>query len=192
MDCSMQASLSFTISLSLLKFMSIESANYLILCHSLLPSIFPSMRVFSNESTLCVTWPKYWSFSFSISTSPSNEYSGLISFRVDWFDLLVKGPSTSPAPQIESINSSVLSLPMVQLSHPHMTIGKTPIALTIRTFVGKVISLLFNMLSRFVKAFLLREQVSFNFTATTTIHNDFGAQENKVCHYFHFFLIYLP
>ena len=111
MDCSMQASLSFTISLSLLKFMSIESANYLILCHSLLPSIFPSMRVFSNESTLCVTWPKYWSFSFSISTSPSNEYSGLISFRVDWFDLLVKGPSTSPAPQIESINSSVLSLP---------------------------------------------------------------------------------
>ena len=111
-----QASLFLTISRSLPKFKSTASvrpSNHLIFCHPLLllPSIFPSVRVFSNESTLCVTWPKYWSFSFSISTSPSNEYSGLISFRVDWFDLLVKGPSTSPAPQIESINSSVLSLP---------------------------------------------------------------------------------
>jgi len=115
-----QVSLSITNSQSLLKLMSIESAllsNHLILCHSLLllPSIFPSIRVFSNESVLYIRWPKYWSFSFSIS--PSNEYSGLISFRIDWFDLLaVQGTQEfSPAPQFKSINSLVLSFPYRQL-----------------------------------------------------------------------------
>ena len=116
-----QASLSFTISWSLLKFMSIESmmpSNHLILCHPLLlPSIFPSIRVFSSESALHIRWPKYWHFSFSIS--PSNEYSGLISFRIDWLDLFaVQGTlESSPTPQFESINSSALSL----LSGPTLT-----------------------------------------------------------------------
>ena len=115
MDCRCQASLSFTISRSLHKLMFVESvipSNHLILCHALLlPSIFPSIRVFSNESALLIQWPKYWSFSFSIS--PSNAYSGLISFRMDWFDLLaVQGDfqESSPAPQLESINSAVLNL----------------------------------------------------------------------------------
>ena len=153
-----QASLSITNSQSLLKLMSIESvmpSNHLILCCPLLLllSIFPNIKVFSSESALCIWWPKYWSFSFSIN--PSNEYSGLISFRIYWFDLpAVKGtPKSSPAPQFESINSSALSLFMVQLSRPYMTAGKTT-ALT-RTFVGKVMSLLFNTLSRLVIAFLL-------------------------------------
>ena len=126
-----QASLSFTISQRLLKFLSIElvmPSNHLILCHPLLflSSIFPSTRGFSSELTLYIRWPEYWSFSFSIS--PSKEYSGLISFRTDWFDLLAVQPrdslNSSPAPQFESINSSVLSLLMVQLSHPYMTTGK--------------------------------------------------------------------
>ena len=109
-----QASLSFTISQRLLKLISIESvmpSNHLILCHHLplLPSVFPSIRVFSSESALCIRWPKYWSFSFSIS--PSNEHSGLISFRIDWFDLAVQGTlKSSAAPQFKSINSLVLSL----------------------------------------------------------------------------------
>ena len=135
--------------------MSIESmmpSNHLILCHPLLllSSIFPSIRAFSNKSALCVKWPKYWSFKFSIS--PSNEYSGLISFRIDWFDLLtVQGTlKSSPAPQFESVNSlSILwhsAFFMVQLSHPYTTTRKM-IALTIWTFVGKVMSLLFNTLS---------------------------------------------
>ena len=109
-----QASLSITNSQSLLKLRSIESvmpSNHLILCHPLLflPSIFPSIRIFSNESVFCIRWPKYWSFSFSIS--PSNEYSGLISFRIDWFDLAVQGTlqESSPTPQFKSINSPVLS-----------------------------------------------------------------------------------
>ena len=128
--------LSFTISQSLLKVMSIELvklSNHLNFCHPLflLPSIFPSLRVFSNESALHIRRLKYWSFSFTIS--PSNENSGLISFRTDWFDLLAVQPrdslKSSPAPQFESINSSVLSLLMVQLSHPYLTTGKT-IALT--------------------------------------------------------------
>ena len=110
--CSTPASLSFTISQSLLKLMSIESvmpSNHLILCHPLLllPSIFPSIRVFSNELVLCIRWPKYWNFSFSIS--PSNEYSGLMSFRIDWFDLLANSQESSPAPQFKSVNSLVLS-----------------------------------------------------------------------------------
>ena len=146
-----QASLSITNSQSLLKLMSIKSvmpSNHLILCHPLLllPSIFPSIRVFCSESVLRIRWPKYWSFSFSIS--PSNEYSGLISFRIDWFDLAVQGTLKSLL-QHHSSKASILQLSaffIVQLSHPYMTTGKT-IALTRRIFVGKVMSLLFNMLS---------------------------------------------
>ena len=141
-----QASLSITNSWSLLKLMSIESvmpSNQLILCSPflLLPSIFPSIRVFSNESILHIRWPKYWDFSFSIS--PSNEYSGLISFRMDWFDLAVQGILKSFL-QHHSSKASILwcsALLIVQLSHPHMTTGKT-IALTRWTFVDKVMSLI--------------------------------------------------
>ena len=154
-----QASLSFTISQSLLKLMLIEPvlpSNHLILCCPLLllPSIFPSIRVFSNESVLCIRWPNYWSFSFRFS--PSNEYSGLISFRIDWLDLLaVQGPLESLLQHHRS-KASILqcsALFIVQLSHPDMTTGKT-IALTRRTFVSKVMSLLCNMLSRLVITFL--------------------------------------
>ena len=135
-----QSSLSFTISQSLLKLMSIESVipfSHLILCHPLLllPSIFPSTRAFSNEPALCIRWPKYWSFSFSIS--PSNEYSGLISFRIDWLDLLaVQGTLKS---LLHSSKASILlrsAFLIVQLSHPYMTSGKT-IALTRRTLLAK-------------------------------------------------------
>ena len=150
-----QASLSFTISQNLLKLMSIESvmlSNHLILCRPLLllPLSFPSIRVLSNESGLCIRWPKYWSFSFSIS--PSNEYSGLISFRMDWLDLLAVQGALKSLLQHHSSKASVLwcsAFSMVQLSHPYMTTGKT-IALTRWTFVGKVMSLLFNMLSKLV------------------------------------------
>ena len=143
--------------------MSIESvmpSNYLILCRLLLllPSIFPSIRVFSNESVLRIRWPKYCSFSFN--TSPSNEYSGLISFRMDWLDLLaVQGTLTSLL-QHHSSKASILcrsAFFTVQLSHPYMTKGKT-IALTRRSFVGKVMSLLFNMLSRLILTFLPRSK----------------------------------
>ena len=149
-----QVSLSFTISQSLLKFMSIESArppNHLILCCPLLllPSIFPSIRVFSNKSALHIRWPKYWSFSFSIS--PSNVYSGLISF---WFDFLAVQGSLKSFLQHHSSKASIL---WVQLSHPYMTTRKTT-ALTRQTFVGKVIFLLINMLSMFVIALLLRSK----------------------------------
>ena len=145
-----QASLSITNSWSLLRLMSIESvmlSNHLILCHPLLllPSIFPSIRVFSNESVLHIRWPKYWSFSFSISLS--NEYSGLISFRMNWFNL--QG-TLKTLLQHHSSKASILphsAFFTVQLSHPYMTTGKT-IALTRWTFVGKVMSLFFNMLSR--------------------------------------------
>ena len=131
-------------------------SNHLILCHPLLllPSIFPSIRVFSNESALHIRQPKYWSFSFNIS--PSNEYSGLISFRRDWFDLLAVQGALKSLLQHHSSKASILrrsALFKVQLSHPYMTTGKT-IALTRRTFVGKVMSLLFNMLSRLVITFL--------------------------------------
>ena len=156
------APLSFTISQSLLKLMSTESvmpSNHLILCRPLLllPSIFPSIRVFSNESALRVRWPKYWSFSFSII--PSNEYSGLISFRMDWLDLLAV-QRTLKSLQHHSSKASILRLSaffMVQLSHPYMTTGKT-IALTRRTFVAKVMSLLLNMPSGLVTAFLPRSK----------------------------------
>ena len=138
-----QAFLSFTISRSLLKLMSIETvmpSNHLVICHLLLllPSIFPSIRVFCNESVLHIRWPKYRSFSFSIS--PSNEYSGLISFRIDWFDLLAVQRPLKSLLQQHSSKASILRCSaffMVQLSHPYMTIGKT-IALTRQTFVDKV------------------------------------------------------
>ena len=141
--------------------MSIElvmPSNHLILYHPLLfpPSIFPSIRVFSNESVLHIRWPKYWSFSFSIS--PSNEYSGLISFRMDWLDLPGQQGTLKGLLQHHSSKASILQCSAfftVQLSHPHMTTGKT-IALTRRTFVGKVLSLLLTMLSGFVIAFLPR------------------------------------
>ena len=147
-----QASLSTTNSWSLLKHISIESvmpSNHLILCHSplLLPSIFTSIRVFSNESVLHISWPNYWSFSFSISHS--SEYSGLISFRMNWFDLLAVQGTLNSLLQHHSSKASILrhsALFMVQLSHPYMTTGKT-IALTRWNFVGKVMSLLFNVLS---------------------------------------------
>jgi len=180
-----QASLSFMISLSLLKLMSIESvmpSNHLILCRPLflLPSIFPSIRVFSNESDLRIRWPKYWSFSFSIS--PSNEYSGLTSFRIDWFDLLAVQGTLKSLFQHHSSKASILqhSSFMVQLSHPYMTTRKT-IALTICSFVSKVMSLLVNMLSRFVIAFLPRSKC-LNFMAAVTIYSDFGVHENKIHH----------
>ena len=135
-------------------------SNHLILCHPLLlpPSIFPSIRVFSNELTPHIRWPKYWSFSFSIS--PSNDYSGLISLRIDWFDLLAVQGTLRSLLQHHSSKASILwcsAFFTVQLSHPYMTTGKT-IALTKRTCVGKVMSLLFNTLSRFVVVFLLRSK----------------------------------
>ncbi|CAI9166593.1 unnamed protein product [Rangifer tarandus platyrhynchus] len=139
-----QASLSFTISWSLIKHMFIESvipSNPLIFCHPLLlPSIFPSINVFSNELALYIRWPKYWSFSFSIS--PSNEYSGLISFRSDWFDLLAVQGTLRSLLQHSSLKESILQFSaffMVELSHPHMTTAKT-ITLTIWTFVGSDVS----------------------------------------------------
>ena len=150
-----QASLSSSNSWSLPKLMSMESvkpSNHLILCHPLLlpPSIFPSIRVFSNESVLCIRWPKYWSFNFSIS--PSNEHSGLISFRIDWFDLLAVQGTLKSLLQYHSSKASILQCSaflILQLSHLYMTIGKA-IALTRWTFIGKVMSLLFNMLSRLI------------------------------------------
>ena len=135
-------------------------SNHLILCHPLLllPSIFPSIRVFSNELALHIRWPNYWSFSFSIS--PSNEYSGLISFRMNWFDLLAVQGTLKSLVQHHSSKTSILQRSaffIVQLPHPYMTTGKT-IALTRRTIVGEVMSLLFNMLSRLVITFLPRSK----------------------------------
>ena len=158
-----QASLSITNSWSLLKLMSIESvmpSSYLILCHPLLLllPIPPSIRVFSNESTLPMRWPKDWSFSFSIS--PSNEHPGLISSRMDWLDLLAVQGTLKSLLQHHSSKASILqhsAFFVVQLSHPYMTTGKT-IALTRWTFVGKIMSLLFNMLSRLVITFLPRSK----------------------------------
>ena len=135
-------------------------SNHFILCHPLLllTSIFSSIRVFSNESLLCIRWPEYWSFSFNIS--PSNEYSGPISFRMDWLDLLAVQGTLKSLLQHHSSKASILprsAFFIVQLSHPNITIGKT-IALVRRTFVGKVMSLLFNMLSRLVMTFLPRSK----------------------------------
>ena len=158
-----QASLSITNSRSLLKLMSITSvmpSNHHILCHPLLllPLIFPSIRVFSNESALSIRWPKYWSFSFNIS--PSSEYSELISFRMDWLDLPVVQGTLKSLLQHHSSKVSILQCSaffIVQLSYPYMITGKT-IALTRWIFVGKVMSLLFNMLSRLVMTFLPRNK----------------------------------
>ena len=185
-----QASLSITNSQSSCKLMSIESvmpSNHLILCHPLLllPSIFPSIRVFSNELVLRIRWPKYWSFSFSIS--PSNEHPGLISFRIDWFDLLAVQRTVKSLLQHCNSKASILqhsAFFMVQLSHPYMTTGKT-VALTIQTFVGKVMPLLFNTLSRFVIAFLPRSKcllISWLQSPSAVI---LEPKKNKVCHCFH-------
>ena len=159
-----QAFLSITNSWSSPKPMSSElvmPSNHLLLCYPLLllPSIFPSIRVFSNESVLHIKWPKHWSFNFSIS--PSNEYSGLISFRMDWFDLLAVQGTLKSLLQHHSSKALVLQCSaffIVQLSHLNITTGKT-IALTRQTFVGKIMSLHFNMLSRLVIAFILRSNV---------------------------------
>ena len=193
MDCSKPGLPVYHQLLNLLKLTSIESvmpSNHLILFCSLLllPSIFPSIRVFSNESVLHIRWPKYWSFSFSIS--PSNDYSGLISFRI-WLDLLAVQGTLKSLLQCYSSKASIRwcsAFFMVQVLHPYMTSEKT-IALTKWTFVGKVMSLLFNMLSRFVIIFLPRNKcllISWLQSPSAVI---FGAQENKVCHCLH---IYLP
>ena len=158
-----QASLSVTNSQSLLRLMSIESvmpSNHLILCRPLIfpPSIFPSIRVFSNELVLHIRWPTYWCFSFSIS--PSNEHPGLISFGMDWLDLLAVQGTLKSLLQHHTSNASILQFSaffIVQLSHSYMTTGKT-IALIRQTFVGKVTSMLFNMLSRLVITFLPRSK----------------------------------
>ena len=191
-----QASLSITNSRSSFKLMSIESvmpSSHLILCCPLLllPPIPLSIRVFSKESTLCMRWPKYWSFSFRII--PSKEHPGLISFRMDWLHLLAVQGTLKSFLQHYSSKASILrrsAFFTVKLSHPYMTTGKT-IALTRRTFVGKVTCLLFNMLSRLVITFLPRSK-RLNFMAAVTICSDFGAPKNKVCHCFHCFPIYFP
>ena len=167
--------------------------NHLILCRPLLllPSIFPRIGVFSNETVLHIGWPKYWSFSFNIS--PSNEYSGLISLRMDWLDLLAVQRNLKSFLQYHSSKASILwhsAFFIVQLSHPYMTTGKT-IALTRWTFVGKVMSLLFNMLSRLVIAFLLRsKRLLFSW-----LQSSFAVvlePKKIVCHCFHCFPISFP
>ena len=157
----------------------------------LLPPIPPIIRVFSNESTLHMRWPKYWSFSFSII--PSKEIQGLISFRMDWLDLLAVQGTLKSLLQHHSLKASILQRSpffTVQLSQPYMTTGKT-IALTRWTLVGKVMSLLLNMLSRLVITFLPRSKC-LNFMAAITICSDFGAPQNEVGHCFHCFPIYFP
>ena len=177
--------------------MSIESvmpSSHLILCRPLLllPRIPPSIRVFSNESTLCMRWRKYWSFSFSIS--PSNEHPGLISFRMDWLDLLAGQGTLKSLPQHHSSKASILRFSaffIVQLSHPYMTTGKT-IALTRWSFVGKIMSLLLNMLSRLVTTFPPRSKcllISWLQSPSAVI---LEPPQNKVWHCFHCFPIYLP
>ena len=153
-------------------------SNHLILCRPLLllPTNSPSIRVFSNESTLRIRWPKYWSFSFSIS--PPNEHSGLISFKMDWLDLLAVQGTLKSLLQHHGSNASILqhsAFFIGQLSHPYLTNGKI-IALTRRTFVGKVMSQLFNMLSRLVITFFSRSKC-LNFMAAVTIYSDFGAPQ---------------
>jgi len=158
----------------------------------LLPSAFPSIRVFSNESVLYISWPKYWSFSFRMS--PSNEYSRLIYFNTDWFDLLSVQGTLKSLLQHHCSKASVLqhsAFFMVQLSHTYMATRKT-IALTRQTCVGKVMSLLFNMLARFVMTFPPSSKVYKVYKVSiVTIHSDFGVQENEIYHCLHFFLNYL-
>ena len=170
---------------------------HLILCHLfiLLPLVFPSMRVFTNELMLHSGGPKYWSFSFSIS--PSNEFSGLISFRIDWLDFLAVQGTLKSLLQHHSLKASILQcsdFSMVQLSHTYMITEKKKknnIVLNIRTFVSKIMSLFLNTLSKFVIAFLPKSKC-LNFVAAVTICSDFGDQKSKVCHYFHCFSNYLP
>ena len=167
------------------------SSNHLILCHPLLlpPSVFPSIRVFSNESVLHIGWPKYWNFSFNIG--PSNEYSGLISFRMDWFDLAIQGTLESLL-QHHSLNTSILqhsAFFMVQLSHPYMTVAETT-AMTIQILVGKVMSLLF-FIHHLGLSSLSCQEASSSFMDAITTCRDLGAQE-EICHCFHCFPIYLP
>ena len=197
MNCSTQGFPVLQYLQSLLKPISTESvmpSNHLILCHPLLllPSSFPSIRVFSSELTLLIWWPEYRSFSFSIS--PSNEYSGLISFRMEWLGLLAIQGTLKSLLQHHRSKASIFRSSdffIVQLSHPYMTTGKT-IALNRRTFVGKLMSLLFNMLFKLVRAFLPSSKHFLYFMAAVTICSDLGAQKNKVCYCFHSFPIYLP
>ena len=192
-----QASLSITNSRSSLKLMSIESvmpSSHLILCHLLLllPPIPPSIRVFSNESTLRMRWPKYWSFSFSIS--PSNERPGLVSFRMDWLDLLAVQGTLKSLLQHHSSKASILqhsAFFIVQLSHLYMTTGKT-IALIRWTFVDKVMSLLVNMLSRLVITFLPRSKCRLISWLQTPFAVILEPRKNKVSHCIYCFPIYLP
>ena len=170
---------------------SVMPFNHLILCHSLLlpPSIFPSFRVFSNESALHIRWPKYWSFNFNIN--PSNGHSGLTSFRMDWLDLLAVQGTLKSFLQHSSKASILQCSAFFIVQFSYMTTGKT-VPLTRQTFVGKVMSLLFNMFSRLVITFLPRsKQASFNFMAVVTICSDFGAPQNNVRYSFHCFPIYL-
>ena len=181
MDCSRPGLLVHQKLLELIQ-THVHSVGDAILCLSLLllPSIFPSITVFSNESALHIRWPKYWNFSFSIS--PSNEYSGLISFRMDRLDILAVQGTLKSLLQHHSSKVSILRCSaffIVRLSHPYMTTGKT-MALTRWAFVGKVMSLLFSMLSRLVIGFLPRIKHLFNFMAAATICSDFGAPKNKV------------
>ena len=197
MNCSRQASLSITNYQSLPKLMSIElvmpSNNLILCCPLLLPSsIFPSIRVFSKQSVIRSRWPKYWSFSFNIS--PSNEYPGLISFRMDWLDVLIVQGTLKSLLQHHSSKASILRCSAfftVQLLHPSMTTGKT-IALTRRTFVDRVMSLLFNTLSKLVTTFLPRSKhllISWLKSPPAVI---LEPPPNKVSHYFHYNPIYLP
>ena len=168
--------------------------NHFSLCHPLplLPSIFLGIRVFSKESVLCIRWPKYWSFSFSIS--PSNEYSKLISFRMDWLDLLAVQGTLKSLLQHHSSKASILwhsAFFIVQLSHPYITTGKTK-ALTRRTFVVRVMSLLFNMLSGLLIAFLPRSKCLLISWLPSTSAVILETKKNEVSHSFHCFPIYLP
>ena len=171
---------------------SVMPSSHVFICHPLLllPSIFPSIRVFSSESTLCMRWPKYWSFSFSIS--PSNEHPGLISFKMDWLDLLAFQVTLKSLLQHHSSKASIFRCSaffIVQLLHPYMTTGKT-IALTRRTFVGKVMSLLFNMLSRLVITFLPRNKRLLISCLQSPSEVILEPPKNKVWHRVHCFPIY--
>ena len=192
-DCSTQVSLSFTISWSLLKFMAIESvmpSNQLISsCSLFLPLlIFPSIRVFSNKSILRIRWPKYWSFTFNIS--PANEYSGPISFRMDWLDLVAVQGTLKSLVQYHNSKASILwrsACCVVQLSYPYITTGKT-IAFTIWTFVGNVMSLLFNTLAMFVIGFLPRSKCLLTSEVQSLSAVILEPKKIKICHCFHFSL----
>ena len=164
-------------------------SNHLILCRPLLllSSVFPSIRVFSNHLALHIRWLTFWSFSFSIS--PPKEYSGLISFSIDWFDLLVVQATLKSLLQHQNSKASVLwhsAFLMDQFCHPYMITGNT---IVIRTFSGKVISLLFNMLSRFITAFLPQSKCLLISWLRSPYAIDFGAQENKICHHFRHFVV---